>query len=81
MPKSAHYSITQVRPGTFCIRLTPVEFRPGQSAPEVWVVRVEGIPDGTPAELIGKRLAYVVDPHEPPAVIGWSELVEKEQGG
>ena len=81
MPKIAHYSLTQVSPGRFCIRQTSTEFKPGQSGPEVWVVRIEGIPEGTSAELIGKRLAYVVDPHAPPAVIAWSELVEHEGGG
>jgi len=74
MPKAAHYSFTQVSPGRFCIRQTSTEFKPGQSAPEVWVVRIEGIPDGTPSELIGKRLAYVVDPADPPAVITWADL-------
>ncbi len=78
MPKVAHFSLTQVRPGTFCIRQTSTEFRPGQSAPEVWVIRIEDIPDGTTGETITRMVASLVDPFDPPAVIFWSELRPSE---
>ena len=74
MPKIAHVSYTQVSPGRFCVRMTSTEFRPGQSAPEVWVVRIEGIPDGTPGETITATLARKVDPFDPPAIISWADL-------
>lgn len=76
MPKVAHVSLTQVRPGTFCVRQTSTEFRPGQSAREVWVIRIEDIPDGTTGEAITGKVARLVDPFDPPAVIAWAELAK-----
>lgn len=82
MSRVAHVSLTQVSPGRFCVRMTSTEFRPGQSAPEVWVIRVEGIPDGTTGETIACTVANLVDPFDPPAVVAWSELKTPEgQGG
>lgn len=74
MPKVAHVSYTQVSPGRFCVRITSTEFRPGQSAREVWVIRIEGIPDGTSGDTIAHQVARHVDAYDPPVVIQWNDL-------
>lgn len=81
--KIAHFSLTQVRPGAFCIRQTSTEFAPGPSGFENHVIRVIDIPDGIDGATIARRLSFLIDPHDPPAVVSWSELetTDSEAGG
>lgn len=79
MARYANFSFVQVRPGVFCVRSTSPEFRPGPSGYETFVVRVENVPDGTPAEFMAKRLAELLDPFDLPALVDWSELARADR--
>jgi hypothetical protein len=74
MARYANFSFVQVRPGVFCVRATSPEFRPGPADRETFVVRVMNIPDGATAETMAKRLAELLNPFDPPALVEWSEL-------
>lgn len=80
MARFANFSFVQVRPGVFCIRATSPEFRPGPADPETFVVQVVNVPDGVAAESMAKRLSYLVDPFNPPALVEWSELADPPPG-
>lgn len=75
MMNSAHFLLTQVSPGKFSILETSSALMPGLVAPERWVICIERIPKRVTAGTICKQLAYVVDPHDPPAFVDWYDLM------
>ena len=80
MPKLIQCSVTQVRPGVFCIRPTSPEFRAGEQGGEVFVVRVTDTPDAITPDEVAKKLSHLIDPFDPPAIVTWAELKREQEG-
>lgn len=74
MARFVNCSIVQDGPGSFSIQSAPPTLSPGRSSRSTFVVRVANVPDGIPDDAVKLRLVHMVDVHNPPALVDWSEL-------
>lgn len=74
MARAVNFAIVEDSSGEFSICSVSPNLRPGLSARRTFVVRVANVPDGIPDDAVKLRLIHMVDAHNPPALVDWSEL-------